>query len=159
MAKPTEEERARARWSQVLAFDHEQTRVIESLRYRDQDHHVKSGAILGFSGLLIASDLVQLSASCGTIAYMSPTSEWLPIARIALIVLMSSAALSLVSISYGRLRRYADDPWRALNQFGDMVNLRSAIEIVAIWLCAGGALASLSSLLATLFLGLQHRCG
>jgi hypothetical protein len=54
------EERGRQRWAQLIDFDETQVRVLESLRYRDQDHHIKSGAILGFSGLIIASDLGRI---------------------------------------------------------------------------------------------------
>ena len=150
--KLTPELRGRKRWMALIALDEPKQRIVESLRYRDQDHHNKCGALLGFSGLLIASDLVQYAASPNTIAYMSLDSPWLPVAGLGLLALIVCAALSIVSMSYGRWR-YSDDPWESLHQFADVINVRSAIEIAAIWLCAGGGVASMASLLATLFFG------
>lgn len=147
----TPEERGRQRWAQIIALDSAQERIIESLRYRDQDHHIRCGAILGFAGLLIASDLVQLSAGERTIAFMDRNSGWLPVAALSMIALMASASLSLVSISWGRWSSYSAKPWEALHQLADMINLRSFIESVAIAFCVAGFLGSLSSLLATLF--------
>ena len=152
--KLTPEQRGLKRWAPLIALDEPKQRIVESLRYRDQDHHSKCGALLGFSGLLIASDLVQFAASPDTIAYMRPESPWLPVAGVGLLALIASAALSIVSMSYGRWR-YSDDPWESLHQFANLINVRSAIEIAAIWLCACGAVASLASLLATLFFGSQ----
>jgi hypothetical protein len=144
------EEKARERWGQLIDLDERQARVLESLRFRDQDHHVRSGALLGFSGLIIASVLVHLSAEPGTIAYMARTSPWLLPARVGLILLLGSAALSMVSISMGR-RRYSNEPWIALEEFERLINLRARTEIGAICLCAVGSLASLASLIAGLF--------
>jgi len=146
----TAEQRGRERWAPLFDLDDTQARVLESLRYRDQDHHIKSGAILGFAGLIIASDLVQFSADPQTIAYLAPSSPWLPVARLGLIALLCSAALSIVSIAMGR-RGYSSDPWMALEEFARLIDRRSWTEIAAIWLCAGGALASLASLVANLF--------
>lgn len=148
--KDNAEERGRRRWAQLIDFDETQARVLESLRYRDHDHHVKSGAILGFSGLIIASDLVQFSADPQTIAYLALSSPWLPVARVGLLALLGSAALSIVSISMGP-KRYSNDPWTALEEFSRLIDRRSWTEIVAIWLCVGGSMASLASLITRLF--------
>ncbi len=142
--------RGRRRWAQLIDFDETQSRVLESLRYRDHDHHTKSGAILGFSGLIIASDLVQFSADPHTIAYLAPSSPWLQVARLGLLALLGSSALSIVSISMGR-NRYSNDPWTALEQFSRLLNQRAWTEIAAIWLCVGGSVASLASLVSRLF--------
>jgi hypothetical protein len=148
--KDTAEERGRRRWAQLIAFDAPQARVLESLRYRDHDHHVRSGAILGFSGLIIASDLVQFSADPQTIAYLAPSSPWLPVARVGLLALLGSSALSIMSIAMG-LKRYSDEPWTALEQFSRLIDRRAWTETIAIWLCVGGSMASLASLITRLF--------
>ncbi|MBU6371196.1 MAG: hypothetical protein KJS97_00595 [Alphaproteobacteria bacterium] len=148
--KLTPELRGRKRWAALIAMDEPTQLIVESLRYRDQDHHNKCGALLGFSGLLIASDLVQFAASPDTIAYLSPDSPWLRVAGLGFLALILCSALSIVSMSYGRWR-YSDDPWEALHQFADVINVRSGIEIAAIWLCAFGGVASMASLFATLF--------
>jgi hypothetical protein len=66
---------------------------------------------------------------------------------------MSSAILSLISISSGRLLAYSKDPWTALEQMSSVVGFRMLVETVAIWLCTGGAAGSLFSLFVALFVG------
>jgi hypothetical protein len=67
-----------------------------------------------------------------------------------LISLFLAAGLALWSISVGR-SSYADDPWAALLQLSDLIDLRSWIEFGAFILCGLGTTCSLATLLVTLF--------
>lgn len=49
------------RFAKVVNLNERDRSVLESLRYRDGDQSVKAGAFLGFSGLMIASAVVQFT--------------------------------------------------------------------------------------------------
>lgn len=68
--------------------------VLESFRHRDQDAAGRGGGLLGFSGLMMASDLVFLSADA-----LRPKPLWADVALVALIVLAAGAWLAYLSLS------------------------------------------------------------
>lgn len=148
--EPTAAEAARKRFSNLIGFGVDHDKVVQSLRFRDQDHSIKCGALLGFCGLMIASTLVQFSAGENTVVYLPRVGTLFLLARVGLISLFLAAGLSLWSISIGR-SRYDDDPWKALFQLSDLIELRSWIENGAIVLCAAGTSCSLITLCVTLF--------
>ncbi|MFQ5535708.1 MAG: hypothetical protein ACE5EM_12935 [Sphingomonadales bacterium] len=49
-------------YEKVTELGSDELKILESIRFRDQDQSIKAGAILAFSGLLIATTIVQLSA-------------------------------------------------------------------------------------------------
>jgi hypothetical protein len=150
--KPTDADLAKKAFANLLSFDDQHKEVIQSLRFRDQDHSIRCGALLGFAGLIIASALVQLSAGPDTLAHLSRESVWFAIVRVSLVLLIASASLSLLSISLGRTS-YSDEPWTALLQFQNLIRMRGKIETAASVLCFAGTVGSLGALLATLFAG------
>jgi hypothetical protein len=147
----TAEEVAKKKFSNLIGFTEDHEKIVQSLRFRDQDHSFKCGALLGFCGLLIASTLVQLSAGEGTAIHLSIDAGHLYLlACWGLISLFLAAGLALWSMSVGR-SSYSSDPWAALLQLSDLIDLRSRIEIGALTLCAIGTACSLATLVGTLF--------
>ena len=67
MAKPTDEELASVgrEWLRVVALAKQEGIAVEHdhVRFRDSDLSIKGGALLGFGGLMLAADLVFLSAA------------------------------------------------------------------------------------------------
>lgn len=57
--------------------------VLQAIRYRDQDFSSKGSALLGFSGLMMASDLVLLTSSKDSV-FLVPKSPWTYLAFLAL---------------------------------------------------------------------------
>lgn len=67
--------------------------VLESFRFRDGDLAARGGGLLGFSGLMMASDLVFLFAS------KEPLRPWLQLALAAAFVLAGGAWLAYRSLA------------------------------------------------------------
>ena len=55
------EEKYQSRFRKQIRLDQEKLRILDSIRYRDEDLAVKAGATLAFSGLIITTSIVQLS--------------------------------------------------------------------------------------------------
>jgi hypothetical protein len=67
--------------------------VLESFRFRDSDMATRGGGLLGFSGLMMASDLVFLYAS------RTPDTPWVQLALAAAFVLAAGAWLAYRSLA------------------------------------------------------------
>lgn len=76
----------------------------DHVRFRDSDLSVKGAAILGFSGLMLAADLVFLSAAKDSLIAPDWSCGWAGLA--ALYVLVMSAFCAVYSIMISRQGRY-----------------------------------------------------
>ena len=110
----------------------------EHVRFRDSDLSVKGAAILGFSGLMLAADLVFLSAGKDSLIAPDKSCGWIGLA--ALYVLVASAFCAVYSIMITRQGRYATG-WAS---FGLMKLYHDRRQM---WLRAGGALTCIGTLM------------
>jgi len=76
----------------------------DHVRFRDSDLSVKAAAILGFAGLMLAADLVFLSASKDSFIAPDKSCGW--IGLVALYVLVGSAFCAVYSIMISRKGAY-----------------------------------------------------
>ncbi|WP_125564303.1 hypothetical protein [Pseudoalteromonas rubra] len=98
------------RFKKLVELDETSIRILDGIRYRDEDLSVKSGAILAFSGLMIATSIVQLSTSEGSLVYIPKDFTFLTITNsLGLIFLFVSSLISLfglISSGKNRLNRH-----------------------------------------------------
>ncbi len=138
----------------LLGYDEEELRVLQSIRFRDQDQSTKGAALLAFAGLLIATSLVQLSAEPTAAVSLDKKSVALILSFLGLFFLFISSLFSLASlVSSGK---YSDNSRVALLQFYDLVQRRGRKIGVSYFFCMIGTLF----VLATLFLSMypdMHR--
>jgi hypothetical protein len=118
-------------WLRVVGLA-KQERIVEEhdhVRFRDTDLSIKGGAILGFAGLMLAADLVFLSASNDSFLGRHDACGLAGFA--ALFLLVAGAFCTLVSImisrtgtyesawsSFGLMKLYHDRRKRWLNASG-----------------------------------------
>lgn len=86
----------------------------DHVRFRDSDLSVKGAAILGFSGLMLAADLVFLSAESGS--FIAPERTCGILAVVAFFVLALGSFCAVASIMISRKGRYSS----AWSSFGLM---------------------------------------
>ncbi len=131
MTEPMSGMRKAAR--QVHAHEDAMLRMeFELLHRRDDDLSVKSGAILGFAGLLIASTLVLLAAEPETALHASADEVTSLAAAAGLVVLFFGAAAALTAISMTRVYVGEDAP-ALLERLERRLKSR---EMVWRWSCA-----------------------
>jgi hypothetical protein len=81
---------------------------FEFLNKRDDDLSVKSGAVLGFSGLLIAASLVLLAAEPETALHTEAASPGGLAAALSLAALFPGAVCALLAIAMSRVYDLSD---------------------------------------------------
>lgn len=93
-------------WLKVVAYVKQEgiEAEHEHVRFRDTDLSIKGGAILGFAGLMLAADLVFLSASPDS--FIKLTSSCGNIGYGALMLLVAGSFCALTSIMISRKGRY-----------------------------------------------------
>lgn len=137
------------RFRKLVDLDDTTLRILDSIRYKDEDLSVKSGALLAFSGLMIATAIVQLSTSQGSIVYI-PRDYTL---------LMSLNALGLVSLFFSSIvsllgllatGKYSDELEVALIQFDDYTLKKNKKIKLATFFCLCGTSLVSSSLMIVL---------
>src|SRR5262245_351993 len=125
----------------------------DHVRFRDSDLSVKGAAILGFSGLMLAADLVFLSA--GKDSFIAPERTCGAFGVAALFVLVAGAFCAVMSImisrkgsyetawaSFGLMKLYHDRRIRWLNASGvltcagTLMYLLAMVGVVATGKCA-----------------------
>jgi hypothetical protein len=107
MAKPMSGMREAARM--VHAHDDSMVRMeFEFLNKRDDDLSVKAGAVLGFSGLLIAASLVLLAAEPETALHVEARTPAGLVAALSLAALFPGAVLALLAIARSRVYDLSD---------------------------------------------------
>lgn len=137
------------RFKKLVELDAISIRILDGIRYKDEDLSVKSGAILAFSGLMIATSIVQLSTSKGSLVYIPKDFTFLTsINSLGLIFLFVSSLISLFGlISSGK---YSNDVKEALIQFDDYVITKTKKIKIATIFCLFGTSLVLISLLIVL---------
>jgi hypothetical protein len=110
---------------------------IEHVRFRDSDLSIKGGALLGFAGLMLAADLVFLSAGQGSL--IMPDRSCVTVGVGSLVVLVGGAFCALISIMISRRGTYHS----AWSSFGLMKLYHTRRRR---WLAIGGALTVLGTL-------------
>jgi hypothetical protein len=108
MAKLTDDELATIgrEWLRVVALAKQEDIVVEHdhVRFRDSDLSIKGGALLGFGGLMLAADLVFLSASADSFIGMNKPCGYVGFA--GLFLLMAGAFCAVLSIMLSRKGAY-----------------------------------------------------
>jgi len=130
----------------LLGLSTEEMRALESIRFRDQDQSTKGGALLAFSGLLIATSLVQFSADESTVVFLSSESPLIFTALSGLLLLFVSSFFSLSSLVAGK--NYSSNPRSALMEFFHLVQHRRRMITISYYLCLLGTIFTLITLFA-----------
>jgi len=130
-------------------LDEDEYTILESIRFRDEDQSQKSGAILAFSGLMIATSTVQLSSSPESILYISSEEFMMLINKIGLIFLFISSFISLRGMTLSSV--YSNKKEEALPQFAKHISHRAKLVKFAIIVTAAGSIMILASFFYTLF--------
>jgi hypothetical protein len=154
MADLTDEELATMgrRWLRVVALARREDIVAEHdhVRFRDSDLSIKGGALLGFGGLMLAADLVFLSAdpnsfigmdkSCGTVGFAG------------LFLLMAGAFCAVLSIMISRKGTY-QTAWSSFGLMKIYHDRRRRWLNGSAWLIGAGSLVYLASMLGQVCFG------
>lgn len=145
------EEKYQSRFRKQIRLDQEKLRILDSIRYRDEDLAVKAGATLAFSGLIITTSIVQLSTSSDSVIHISKGETLLIISNfIGLFLLFISSLINLLALI--STRKYPDSAIDALLKFDDYVAQKSSqIKYAVIFSITGTVLVlgSLSFVLLT----------
>jgi hypothetical protein len=120
----------------------------EHVRFRDADLSTKGGALLGFSALMLAADLVFLSADtnsfigyhrlCGLVGFA------------ALIVLTAGAFCALLSIMISRRGQYMTG-WSSFGLMSLYHDRRRAWLRASAWTTAAGTVVYMAAMLVQVF--------
>ncbi len=126
-------------WLRVVGFAKAENILseMEHVRFRDSDLSIKGGALLGFAGLMLAADLVFLSAGQGSL--IVPDRSCVTVGVGSLVILVAGAFCALISIMISRRGTYLS----AWSSFG-LMKLYHARR--SRWLAVGGALTVLGTL-------------
>ena len=154
MANLTEDELAAIgkEWLRVVALAKNEDVAAEHdhVRFRDTDLSIKDGALLGFAGLMLAADLVFLSAADKS--FIAPHESCGYVGLAGLFLLMAGAFCAVLSIMISRKGTYQT----AWSSFGLMKlyhdRRRRWLEGSA-WLIAAGTLVYLASMLGQVCFG------
>ena len=106
------------RFKKLVELDEKSVRILDGIRYKDEDLSVKSGGLLAFSGLMIATSIVQLSTSQDSIVNIP--EEYKSLVVLNMIGLLCSFISALVSL-FGIIStsKYSNEVNEALVQFDD----------------------------------------
>jgi len=139
-------------WLRVVALARQEDIVAEHdhVRFRDSDLSIKGGALLGFGGLMMAADLVFLSASpdsfigssrsCGTVGFAG------------LFLLMAGAFCAVLSIMISRKGTY-QTAWSSFGLMKLYHDRRRRWLKGSAWAIAAGSLVYLVSMLGQVCFG------
>lgn len=127
------------RFKKVTELIDTEYRILESIRFRDNDQSVKSGAVLAFSGLMIATSIVQLSTSPDAVVHVGSDQPVLLVLNIFGLVLLfvSSIITILALISSGN---YPIDKNKALLAFDDYVIKKAKkVKVASLFTACGSS--------------------
>jgi len=133
----------------LTTLNEKEKAILESTRFRDEDQSQKSGAILAFSGLMIATSTVQLSSSPDSILHIHAEDFMMLVNKIGLIVLFISSFISLRGMTLSSV--YANNKEEALQQFSRHISRRANMVKYAIFVAAIGSILILASFFYALF--------
>jgi len=138
------------KFNMLTTLNEKEKEILDSIRFRDEDQSQKSGAILAFSGLMIATSTVQLTSSPDSILYIQPEGFMMLVNKIGLIVLFISSFISLRGMTLSSV--YSDNKEEALPQFARHISRRASLVKYAIFIAAFGSILILASFFYALFL-------
>lgn len=137
------------KFNMLTTLNEKEKEILESIRFRDEDQSQKSGAILAFSGLMIATSTVQLSCSPDSILYIQPKDLMMLVNKIGLIVLFISSFISLRGMTLSGV--YSDKKEKALPEFARHISRRASMVKSSIIVAAFGSVLILVSFFYALF--------
>ena len=137
-------------WLRVvdLAKTEELIAEHDHVRFRDSDLSIKGGSLLGFSGLMLAADLVFLSADKDS--FIGSDKSWGVLGFAALIFLMGGAFCSLLSIMISRNGTY-QTAWSSFGLMKLYHDWRRRWLNASAWLTAAGTLIYLGSMIGQVY--------
>jgi len=138
------------KFNMLTTMNEKEKDILESIRFRDEDQSQKSGAILAFSGWMIATSTVQLTSSPDSILYIQSEGIMMLVNKIGLIVLFISSFISLRGMTLSST--YSDKKEEALPQFARHISRRATLVKSAIFIAAMGSILILVSFFYALFL-------
>ena len=148
MAKLTEEELANIgrEWLRIVALAKNEDIVVEQdhVRFRDSDLSIKGGALLGFSGLMLAADLVFLSADPDSFIGVNRAFGYVGFA--GLLLLMAGVFCAVLSIMISRKGTY-QTAWSSFGLMKIFHDRRRRWLNASAWLIALGTLVYIVSML------------
>jgi hypothetical protein len=154
MANLTEEELASIgrEWLRVVALAKNEDIVAEHdhVRFRDSDLSIKGGALLGFAGLMLAADLVFLSAADNS--FIAPHKSCGNVGLAGLFLLMAGALCAVLSIMISRKGAY-QTAWSSFGLMKLYHDRRRRWLVASAWLNTAGTLVYLASMLAQVRFG------
>lgn len=128
----------------ITKMNDDERLILESIRFRDEDLSQKLGAVLAFSGLMIATSTFQLSTSVDSLLYISPDSLLIYLSVFGLLVLFISSILSLVGMSIsGKYDGKTKE--EALQEFSGVIGKRTKMFKFSVVFSALGAFLTLFS--------------
>jgi hypothetical protein len=155
--KTTDEELATIgkEWLRVVDLAKKEGTIEEHdhVRFRDSDLSIKGGALLGFAGLMLAADLVFLSADKES--FIGWDKSWGLVGFAALIFLMAGAFCSLLSIMISRKGTY-ETAWSSFGLMKLYHGRRRRWLSASAWLTTAGTLIYLASMIGQVCL---RHCG
>ena len=137
------------KYDMLTTLNEKEKAILESIRFRDEDQSQKSGAILAFSGLMIATSTVQLSSSPDSILYIHSGNFMMLLNKIGLMVLFLSSFISLRGMTLSST--YSDKKEEALPQFAKHISRRANLVKYSIFVAAIGSILILVSFFSALF--------
>jgi hypothetical protein len=157
VAKLTDEELAviGRQWLRVVALAREENIRDEHdhVRFRDSDLSIKGGALLGFAGLMLAADLVFLSAGSDSFIIDKSTGRSCGYVGFAgLFLLMAGAFCAVLSIMISRQGTY-QSAWSSFGLMKIYHDRRRRWLNGSAWLIAAGSLVYLASMLGQVCFG------
>ncbi len=154
MAKFTDEELASIgrKWLRVIALVKQEDIVVEHdhVRFRDSDLSIKGGALLGFGGLMLAADLVFLSAANDSFIGTNTVCGYVGFA--GLFLLLAGAFCAALSIMITRKGTY-ETAWSSFGLMKLYHDRRRKWLDGSAWLIAAGTLVYLASMLGQVCFG------
>lgn len=124
-------------FNNVVACTDEDQKVLESLRFRDQDACLKGGSVLAFAALVIACVLVVMSADPQANVYVRRDT-------LAYYMLIGGFWLSLVSSLLAflgvvwRIVNYVEDPRQANLDYYDLIQKKNFLINLSMAAAAAG---------------------
>lgn len=134
-----------SRFARQLALTGPQKEILASIRFQDQDQSVKGGALLAYSGLIIATVMVQLSAPQDSLVYVSNRFLFVILCFLGLFCMLAAALLSLRSLVV--TRPYSQSTEEAIIEFDNLVKLRRRLIKAAFWFCLVGSVLAIVPLI------------
>jgi hypothetical protein len=152
MANLTDEELASIgkEWLRIVALAKDENIVVEQdhVRFRDSDLSIKGGALLGFAGLMLAADLVFLSAASDSFIGVNRTFGNVGFA--GLFLLMAGAFCAVLSIMISRRGEY-QTAWSSFGLMKLYHDRRRRWLYASAWLIALGTLVYIAAMLGQVY--------